>query len=91
MNNLRDKGISIIDFPPKSNDLNIIENVWAELQKNLNKKLRNFTISTKDHLLQLIEESWKEIPSDYIRKCILSMPKRLEEMIKMNGKQTRYW
>lgn len=90
VNYLRDKGIVVLDFPPKSNDLNIIENVWAELQKNLNRKLRNFTISTKDQLLRLIEESWKEIPSDYIRKCIMSMPKRLEEVIKMNGKQTRY-
>lgn len=87
---LREKGIVVFYFPPKSNDLNIIENVWAELQKILNRKLRNRTISTKDQLLHLIEESWKEIPSDYIRKCIMSMPKRLEEVIKMKGKQTRY-
>ncbi|KAG4080632.1 hypothetical protein HA402_013162 [Bradysia odoriphaga] len=87
---LRKKEIIVLDFPPKSNDLNIIENVWAELQKNLNKKLLNFTVSTKNELLQLIEESWKELPSDFIRKCILSMPERLEEVIKMKGKQTRF-
>lgn len=87
---LREKGIVVFDFPPKSNDLNVIENVWAEMQKNLNRKLRNCTVSTKDQLLQLIEESWKMIPIDYIQKCIISMPKRLEEVIKMKGKQTRY-
>lgn len=79
---LKEHGIAVFDYPPKSNDMNIIENVWGELQKILNRKLRNFTVSTKDQLLQLIDESWKEIPSDYIRKCILSMPRRLEEVIK---------
>lgn len=83
-------GISVIDFPPKSNDLNVIENVWAELQKTLNRKLRTVTVSTKAELLRLIEESWKEIPLSFIKKCILSMQRRLKEVIKMNGKQTRY-
>lgn len=78
------------DFPPKSPDLNIIENVWGRLQKILNIKLRHVTISTKGQLLQLIEESWSEIPVDFIKNCILSMPDRLNEVIKMNGKQTRY-
>lgn len=90
MKYLVEQGILVLDFPPKSNDINIIENVWEELQKILNRKLRNFAVSTKDQLLQLIEESWKEIPSDFIRKCSLSMPRRLEEVIRMKGKQTRY-
>lgn len=87
---LREHGNIVMDFPPKSNDLNVIENVWAELQKKLNRKLRNITVSTKSQLLELIDESWKEIPSDFIRKCVLSMPQRLEEVIKMKGQQTRY-
>ncbi len=84
-------GVRIInDWPPKSPDLNIIENVWGKLQKILNRKLRHRTISTKEQLLQLVEESWSEIPVGFIRNCILSMPKRVKEVIKMNGKQTRF-
>lgn len=83
-------GINVIDFPPKSNDLNIIENVWAELQKILNRKLQQRTISTKDELLKLIEQSWNEIPGSFIRNCILSMPARLREVIRSKGKQTRF-
>lgn len=83
-------GINVIDFPPKSNDLNIIENVWAELQKILNRKLRRMTISTKDELLKMIEQSWIEIPGSFIRNCISSMPVRLREVIRMKGKQTRF-
>lgn len=80
----------LVDFPPKSPDMNIIENVWGRLQKILNYKLRNINLSTKDQLLKLIEESWKEIPVDFIRKCILSMQYRLREVIRMKGQQTRY-
>lgn len=90
MKYLTEHGIAVLDFPPKSNDINIIENVWAELQKILNRKLRNFTVSSKEQLLELIDESWKEVPCDFIRQCILSIPRRLEEVIKMKGRQTRY-
>lgn len=88
---LRKSGVRvIIDYPPKSGDLNPIENIWAELQKILNKKLRNVCISTKNDLLELIRTSWKEIPASFIEKCMLSMPQRLKEVIRMKGKQTRY-
>lgn len=87
---LKDCGVQVIDFPPKSNDLNLIENVWAMMQRNLNRKLRSTTISTKNQLLSLINESWKEIPISYIEKCVLSMPNRLQKVIDAKGKQTRY-
>lgn len=90
INYLQNIGIRVLDFPPKNPDLNIIEDVWAMMQKNLNRKLRNVNISKKDELLKLIEESWNEIPSIFIKNCILSMPNRLEEVIKMQEKQTRY-
>lgn len=87
---LKKHGVPVLDFPPKSNDLNIIENVWGELQKILNGKLRSITVSTKDQLLKLIEESWKHIPKSFIENCILSMPNRLKKVIEAKGKQTRY-
>lgn len=87
---LKSSGIPVFDFPPKSNDMNLIENVWAELQKILNRKLRNITVSTKNQLLQLIEESWKEIPVSFIENCVLSMPNRLKKVIEAKGGHTRY-
>ncbi len=90
INYLRNSGISVLDFPPKSPDFNVIENVWAFLQRNLNRKLQRVNVATKEELLAIIEESWKEIPVSYIKKCILSMPNRLKECIKMKGRQTKY-
>lgn len=78
------------DFPPKSPDLNPIENIWAELQKRLNKKLFNICISTKNDLLELIRDTWKEIPATFIKNCMISMPQRLQEVINMKGGSTRY-
>jgi transposase len=80
----------LVDFPPKSPDLNPIENIWAVFQKNLNKKLFNITVSTKNDLLELIRDSWKEIPASFIKNCMLSMPQRLKEVIRMKGMQTKY-
>lgn len=90
LNYLRKAGHTLFDFPPKSADLNPIENVWGKLQKILNRKLRNVCISTQAELLELIRESWKEIPVIFIQKSVLSMPKRLEDVIRMQGGQTRF-
>lgn len=87
---LKDRGVSVLDFPPKSNDMNLIENVWAMLQRNLNRKLRSRTVSTKNQLLELIGESWREIPMSFIKECVLSMPLRLKKVIEAKGKQTKY-
>lgn len=90
VSHLLKKGVHVLDFPPKSNDLNIIENVWGLFQKILNRKLRTITVSTKDQLLELVEASWKAIPESFIENCILSMPTRLKKVIEAKGKQTRY-
>jgi len=90
MKYLENSDVRVLEFPPKSKDMNLIENVWAELQKNLSRKLRSFTISTKDQLLTLIKESWKEIPISFIEKCILSMSNRLKKVIEAKGKQRKY-
>lgn len=87
---LSESGVRVLNFPPKSPDLNIIENVWGRLQKIVNRKLLNVTISSKDQLLKIIDKSWKEIPGSFVKHCILSMPNRLKEVIKMKGRQTKY-
>lgn len=90
LNYLKRSGIAIFNFPPKSPDMNLIENVWAMLQKKINLKLRNRNISTKLQLIKIVEESWIEIPTDFIVNCVLSMPNRLKEVIRMKGAPTRY-
>lgn len=84
-------GIKVMmDFPPKSPDLNPIENIWANFQKRMNKKLFNVCISTKSDLLELIRNTWKEIPASFINNCMMSMPARLKEVIRMKGRHTKY-
>lgn len=53
---LKNIGITVMDFPPKSNDMNVIENVFAELQKSLNKNLRGITVSTKKPTTRIDQE-----------------------------------
>lgn len=87
---LRKNHVNVLDFPPKSPDLNPIENVRAELQKIMNGKLRRTTISTKGDLIELVRVSWKEIATRTINNCILSMHQSVQDVIRAKGKQTRY-
>lgn len=88
---LLDSGFQVLlDFPPKSPDINIIENVWSLLQRIVNRKLRHVIVSTKEELINLIDESWQEVPVNFIDKCIESMPRRLRNVIQMKGKMTLY-
>lgn len=88
---LKQAGVTVLeDYPPKSPDLNPIEHIWGYLQKDLNRRLRTICVSTKPQLQKIVNECWLAIPNEYVRKCINSMPARIEEVIRMQGKQTRY-
>lgn len=75
-------GSKILDFPPESRDLDIIEDIGSMLRRKINLNRQNVSTLTKDELLKLIDKCWREIPGDFIEKCILSMPGRLKEVIK---------
>ena len=80
----------ILDHPAKSPDLNPIENVWGELQRRVNLELKFKTISSQRELEELIERCWQEIPLEFFRKQILSMPSRIKEVFDCDGEATHY-
>lgn len=77
--------ISVLPWPSQSPDLNPIENLWALIKKKLRKGKK-----TKDELKEEICTIWKSIPSDFCKKLVYSMPKRLEDVIKTKGKSSKY-
>lgn len=76
----------VIQTPPQSPDLNIIENVWHELKG----KIRKHQFSNLSGLKVALEEEWKKISINYCEKLVKSMPRRLEEVIKKRGYPTKY-
>jgi len=73
---------SLSDWPHQSPDLNIIEALWSDLKGSI-AKCRAATI---EDLWMTCEEKWAQIPVEKIKKMCESLPRRIEEVIKMKGR-----
>ena len=74
-------------WPGSSPDLNIIENCWTLLKREVSKR------NPKSHqdLINTIKEVWiNKITPDYCEKLARSMPKRIIEVIKNKGNARKY-
>ena len=80
--------IDVMDWPSLSPDLNIIENVWGYLSRQVYANGKQY--NTKEELKNSILDCWKKIPQDYIQKLYSSIPARIFEVIQKNGGSTHY-
>ena len=76
---LSEQGITVLEWPAKSPDLNIIENVWGQLAKNVYKNGMH-SDNIKD-LGDVIESEWNKLEDEYIRKFYDSILRRLISVI----------
>ena len=77
------------EWPAQSPDLNIIENIWLYMKRELQKFAVD--IATKNDLLREIHSVWRKIELDYMRNLYQSMTDRLDNVIKMKGRLTKYF
>ncbi|GBB92696.1 hypothetical protein RclHR1_20430003 [Rhizophagus clarus] len=81
-------GIVVLDWPVQSPDLNPIKNLWAEM-----KIMVRCHISPPSNIKVLekyVKDAWKDIPSEYYKKLVNSMSKRIEAVITANGNRINY-
>jgi len=81
-------GMKTMSWPPKSPDLNIIENLWAILKHNIRKEVNN--IETIEDLKAVIVKCWDNIPLSYVRSLYTSMPRRCRMVSVLKGHRTKY-
>jgi transposase len=74
-------GVTVLEFPPWSPDLNPIENVWSQLQVAVD----THNATSEAELEQAIEYEWSHIDTKYLTKLVHSMPKRLKQVIDNKG------
>ncbi len=82
-----DHGVTVLDWPANSPDLNPIENLSGIVKR----KMRDTRPNNADELKATVKETWASIPPQQCHKLITSMPRRIEAVIKAKGAPTKYW
>lgn len=77
--------ITILPWPPRSPDLNLIEAVWSQLKYKLRRSYNN-----REELVKDIENCWKDISVEFIQNLYLSMNRRILAVIEAKGGPTDY-
>jgi transposase len=80
------KGVTALDFPPYSPDLNPMENLWATLARAVEK----YQADTIEALQDAVEAEWNKIDIAHLRNLVASMPARCDAVIRANGWHTDY-
>ena len=79
-------GDRIIPHPAYSPDLNVMEDLWSYLDR----KVKAARIRTIQGLKRKLTQEWEDMGWHEIRLSVESMPKRLQECIKLQGARTQY-
>ncbi|GFX08012.1 transposable element Tc1 transposase [Trichonephila clavipes] len=77
---------NILNTPPQSPDLNVIENLWSHLERAVQKH----PITSKEQLKSVLKEEWLNIAPETTRHLVKSMPRRLEAVISAKGYAIKY-
>jgi len=85
---LNDKNITVLTWPACSPDLNPIENLWGILARKVYGNCKQYN-SVCD-LWKALNESWASIEVETLQTLISSMPNRIYDVIRNNGKHTKY-
>ena len=81
-----DHGITVLDWPANSPDLNPIENLWGIAKR----KVRDMRPNNAEELKAAIEASWSSITPQQCHRLIASMPRPIEAVIHAKGGPTKY-
>ena len=76
----------IMDWPSNSPDLNPIENLWAIVKRETERRMPK----NLNELERIMVEEWNAIPVSVLINLVDSMKRRCEEVIVKNGERISY-
>ena len=76
----------LMEFLPRSPDVNPIEHVWDYLKRE---KIRHAATS-KERLWEVLCQCWNSIEASTLQNLVKSMPKRVQAILKAKGGHTNY-
>lgn len=83
MDFLKTKKFKILDWPPQSPDINPIENLWSIVKRRVYGYETN--ARNMNELWDRVGEIWTAITKEECENLVRSIPRRLEEIIKVKG------
>jgi len=83
---MHNNGVTALDFPPYSPDLNPIENLWAIVAKAVEER----HATTMEELQDVVAEEWEKVDTDLLAELVRSMPARCQAVIDAQGGNTKY-
>ncbi len=82
-----DHGVTVLDWPANSPDLNPIKNLWGIVKR----KMRDTRANNSDDLKAAIKATRASITPEQCHRLIASMPRRIDAVIYAKGGPTKYW
>ncbi len=81
-----DYGVTVLDWPVNSPDLNPIENQWCIVKR----KMRDTRPNNADDLKAAVKATWASITPEQCHSLIASMPRHIDAVIHAKGGPTKY-
>ena len=78
---LHNNGITQVDYPPYSADINIIENVWYDVKHRVEAR----DPKNEQDLKRIWQEEWKNTDKMFVMRLVHSMPAQCQAIINAQG------
>lgn len=88
-----DVNAEIVDFPARAPDLNLIEVIWALIERNKNQIIMQMgkLPVNESQFKSVVKQAARAIPKSVVRKLIMSAKSRLTTVHQSGGKIYRKW
>jgi transposase len=89
-------GLTLMEWPPNSPDMNPIEHLWAHLKLEPHRRfpdtvnLKGAPQTIKASLRPRLASVWHQIQAEVLQDLVNSMPRRVEALLKAKGWYTEY-
>lgn len=78
--------VTVMEWPAQSPDLNPIENLWSYVDH----RLKGLSCKNSTELFNKLQELWMNIPTDYCKSLVESLPRRCHAVLANRGYPTKY-